>query len=153
MARHLADETSLLRLIEEQLRREHALLVANDIEGLDEAGVERQKAVARLLRVHDERGNLCRRRKLVPDEKGFAALLAWCDPEGSLRDAQAACAAQAHSCREQNERNGALVTARLNRVGGMLGMIAGEPVSGTYQSRVSARAPAFTAGRMLSTSA
>jgi flagellar biosynthesis/type III secretory pathway chaperone len=152
-ARHLADETALLKLLEEQLHREHELLAANDIEELEMAGVARQQSVARLLRVHDERSNLCRARNLAPDEKGFAALLSWCDPEGSLAAAQAECATHARRCREQNERNGALVTARLNRVGGMLGMIAGEPAAGTYQSRTSTRTATFAAGRMLSTSA
>ncbi len=152
-ARHLADETALLKLLEEQLQQEYALLAANDIEGLDKAGTARQQSVARLLRVHDERISLCRARSLQPDEKGFAALLAWCDPAGSLAEAQAHCATHARRCREQNERNGALVAARLNQVGGTLGAIAGKPDAGTYQSRTSVRAPAYSAGRMLSTSA
>jgi flagellar biosynthesis/type III secretory pathway chaperone len=153
-ARHLAEEVALLKVLEEQLRGEHALLVANDVEGLEQAGAARQESVARLLRIHDARNRLCRARQLATDPQGLAALLAWCDPEGSLAGAQAECAMQARRCREQNERNGALVTARLNRVGSMLGMICGEPASETYQSRAAVRAVALaSAGRMLSTSA
>lgn len=153
-ARHLADETDLLIALEQQLRREHELLTANDIEGLENASGTRQQTVARLLRLDDERRGLCRVRNLAQDTGGLAALLAWCDPTGSLATAQARCATHAQRCREQNERNGALVTARLNRVSGMLGMIAGDNPARTYQPRLGARAPAFpTAGRMVSTSA
>lgn len=153
-ARHLADETELLGTLEQQLLSEHDLLVANDIEGLECASSLRQQTIARLLRVHEERGRLCKARNLAPDASGFAALLAWCDPEGSLATAQGGCAIHAERCRAQNERNGALVTARLKRVGGMLGMISGETTPGTYQPRATARTSAFaTAGRMVSISA
>lgn len=153
-ARHLADEAAVLRVLEEQLRREHELLTANDLDGLDAVSAARQQSIAKLLRIQDERGNLCRARNLGNDMAGLAELLAWCDPQGSLKDAQAECAEQARRCREQNERNGALVTARLNHVGGMLGMIDGEPGQRVYQPRATAAAPAFAAaGRLLSTSA
>jgi flagellar biosynthesis protein FlgN len=153
-ARHLAEETELLTALEQQLVHEHELLVTNDIEGLESVGTARQQTIARLLRVHDERGKLCKTRGLTSDAGGFAALLAWCDPQGSMAAAQGECATHAQRCREQNERNGALVTARLKRVGGMLGMITGESAPNTYQSRTSARSPAYaSAGRMLSTSA
>jgi flagellar biosynthesis/type III secretory pathway chaperone len=153
-AHALADETALLVALEEQLRREHELLVANDIEGLEAAGSLRQQTVARLVRVHEDRAGLCRARGHDTDGPGFAQLLAWCDPSGTLADAQALCAVHAQRCREQNERNGALVNARLNRVGGMLGMITGRSDAGTYRPGAplgtSALAPA---GGMISTSA
>lgn len=132
-ARALADETGLLIALEEQLRREHELLVANDIEGLEAASSLRQQTVAQLVRVHEDRAGLCRARNLATDGPGFAQLLAWCDPAGTLADAQSRCAVHAQRCREQNERNGALVNARLNRVGGMLGMITGRSDAGTYR--------------------
>jgi len=154
-ARHLADETELLISLEQQLQREHELLAANDVDGLEKASGARQQTVARLLRLDDERRGLCRVRKLAPDTMGLAALLAWCDPTGSLVTAQAQCATHAQRCREQNERNGALVTARLNRVNGMLDMISGDNPANTYQPRTGARVAAFQqpSGRMVSTSA
>lgn len=153
-ARHLADETALLQALEVQLQREHELLAANDIEALEQASAARQQSVARLLRVHENRSNLCRARKLAPDAAGFQALLAWCDPDGSLVEAQTQYAIHAQRCREQNERNGALVAARLNRVGGMLGMVTSENSSATYQARTAVRTPAYAAaGRMFSTRA
>ena len=153
-ARHLANETELLGVLEQQLLSEHELLVANDIEKLEVASTTRQQTIARLLRIHEERGRLCRARDLSPDAAGFSALLAWCDPEGTLAAAQGDCATHAERCRAQNERNGALVTARLKRVGGMLGMISGEPATDTYKPRAAAQASAFaTTGRMVSISA
>lgn len=154
-ARYLSDETELLISLEQQLHSEHELLVANDIEGLEKASGMRQQTVARLLRLDEERRGLCRVRRLAPDAAGLAALLAWCDPAGSLATAQALCTTHAERCRDQNERNGALVTARLNRISGMLGMLEGSNPASTYQPRSSgARAPALQpAGRMVSTSA
>ena len=63
------------------------------------------------------------------------------------------CAAQALRCREQNDRNGALVNARLNRLNGMVDrMNVGSPR--TYESRGTARSNIATPpGRMVSISA
>jgi flagellar biosynthesis protein FlgN len=154
-ARYLSDETELLIGLEQQLQREHEFLAANDIEGLESASGMRQQTVARLLRLDEERRGLCRVRNLSSDAAGLAQLLAWCDPAGSLAAAQALCTTHAQRCRDQNERNGALVTARLNRVSGMLGMMEGTNPASTYQPRNSAaRAPAYQpSGRMVSTSA
>ena len=153
-ARHLAEETELLQTLEQQLQHEHELLVANDIEALESASTVRQQTIARLLRVHEERAGLCKMRNLPRDAAGFASLLAWCDPTGSLAGAQGLCATHAERCRAQNERNGALVLARLKRVDGMLGLITGQNALHTYQPRTTARpSPYITAGRMVSISA
>ncbi len=154
-ARYLADETGLLINLEQQLLCEHELLIANDIEGLEKASGMRQQTVARLQRLDEERRGLCRVRSLSSDGTGLDGLLSRCDPTGSLAAAHGLCATHAQRCRDQIERNGALVTARLNRVSGMLGMIEGSDPASTYQPRNSgARAPAFQpAGRMVSTSA
>ncbi len=153
-ARHLADEIELLGVLEQQLGHEHELLASNDVEGLDKASTARQQTVANLLRLDDERRGLCRVLNLAPDREGLAALVAWCDPQGSLASGQAECATRAQRCREQNDRNGALVSARLTRVSGMLGMIAGgDTRANTYQPHNAARAGSQAAWRMVSTSA
>ncbi len=141
-------------MLEQQLLHEHELLTSNDIEGLEKASGARQQTVAKLLRIDDERRGMCRARNLSFDARGLATLLAWCDPAGSLAAAQGQCTQHAQRCREQNERNGMLVTARLNRVNGMLGMIAGENKSSTYAPRLGTRPQTIQPiGRMLSTSA
>lgn len=152
--RLLRDETTLLALLESQLGSEHDLLVSNDIDGLDQAGAARQDTVQRLLRLDDERRQLARLLGKGDDPAAMAALLRWCDPEGSLAGPYSRCAAQAQRCRDQNNRNGALVAARLARIGDTLRHIT--PAAGaprTYAPGSTAGAPRFEAGRMVRTSA
>ena len=151
-ARLLAEESTLLAQLVQQLQGEHELLKANDLNALEQSGSDRQQTLANLLRLEDERGLLCRQLGRSADRNGVAALFAWCDPQGTLAAAQSECAELAARCRAQNERNGALVTARLTRVNGMLDMLSDAPAARTYQPRF-ARAAVAPAGRMLSISA
>jgi flagellar biosynthesis/type III secretory pathway chaperone len=151
-ARLLADETTLLAALETQLQAEHLLLSNNDVDGLEAASSARQGTVGKLLRVDDERRSLCRLMGQSADQFGAGRLLAWCDPDGSLAAAQGACTVQAERCRQQNDRNGALVAARLNRITGMLDMLADNIGSRTYEAHGGARG-AVASGRMLSISA
>ncbi len=155
LARMLADETNLLGLLARQLQHEHELLVANDVEGLEQAADARQNSVASLARVDQERRSLCRMLGYSADHLGLGAMLKWCDPAATLATAHAAASRQAQLCREQNDRNGALVNARLNRLSGMLDMMNGSNAgSRTYESRGTARGTvAPPAGRMVSVSA
>lgn len=152
LARLLTDESALLGQLERQLQAEHELLKGNDVDGLDQAGTARQETIAKLLRIEDERRNLCRAMGRATDRTALAALFAWCDPQGSLAAPQSACAQLAERCRAQNERNGALVTARLKRVTGMLDMIGDGNATRTYQPRAT-RFAAPPAGRMVSITA
>jgi flagellar biosynthesis/type III secretory pathway chaperone len=150
LERLLRDETTLLQLLEQQLDAEYGLLKSNDIEGLERAGSARQDTVAKLLRIDDERRHLCRLQGGGDDNAAMAALLLWCDPTATLREAYELCAAQAQRCREHNDRNGALVTARLNRVGEMLRQLnptANE--SRTYAPKQSVAPAQLGAGRVL----
>jgi flagellar biosynthesis/type III secretory pathway chaperone len=152
LARLLTDESALLTQLDRQLLAEHDLLKSNDVDGLEAAGSARQETIAKLLRIEDERRSLCRMLGRGNDKAGLAALFAWCDPQGSLAGPQSTCAQLAERCRAQNERNGALVTARLKRVTGMLDMLADNTSTRTYQPGAS-RYAAPQAGRMLSISA
>jgi flagellar biosynthesis/type III secretory pathway chaperone len=151
-ARLLSDESTLLAQLEQQLQREHQYLAANDVEGLEQAGGTRQQTIARLLRVDDERNDLCRRLGHGAGHAGLASLLRWCDPLGTLAAAQAGCTMLAGRCRTQNERNGALVTARLGRISGMLDLLGDNKGPATYDARM-ARTAAAPAGRLVSISA
>jgi flagellar biosynthesis/type III secretory pathway chaperone len=149
LERLLRDETTLLLQLETQLDAEHGLLKANDIEGLDRAGTARQDTVAKLLRIDDERRQLCRMSGRGEDHIAMGALLRWCDPASSLHDAYQRCATQAQRCREYNDRNGALVTARLNRVSGMLRQLNPSTETRTYAPKHGAPSAQVHAGRML----
>ncbi|MEO8308310.1 MAG: flagellar protein FlgN [Pseudomonadota bacterium] len=150
----LADEVDLLSRMEAQLQLEHQMLADNDVDGLEAAGKLRQDCVARLLRLEDERRALCRALDYPTDLAGVEKLVLWCDPQRSLLPALQECATRATRCREQNDRNGVLVGARLKRVAGMLGMLnpkgrdaqvygpagAGLSASSHIGSRIAARA-------------
>ncbi len=148
----LDGENMLLAELEQQLRREHEFLAGNDVDSLERAGNARQATVAKLLKLDDTRRDLCRMLGQSADRSGIAALLRWCDPTGSLAAAQSTCTKLAESCRAQNERNGALVTARLTRITGMLDMMASGNNARTYEPGA-ARTTTPPAGRLVSVSA
>lgn len=122
----LVEETAALTHLEQVLGKEHQALTDNDIDVLERSGDIRQDCVSRLLQVEEERRGLCRARDLPADAQGLDQLLQWCDPSQSLRQRWQDCAAAAARCRDLNERNGALVTARLTRVRAMLGVLTGD---------------------------
>ena len=53
LATLLAQETAALDELAKLLEHEHALIVANDIEGLDEAMQRRQETMSRLLNIEN----------------------------------------------------------------------------------------------------
>jgi flagella synthesis protein FlgN len=121
----VTEEIGALTRLEVLLDKEHEYLLANDIEALERAGDARQVCVGALLRIEDERRSLCRMMNLPSDPAGLEQLLTWCDPSRALQRRWGQCAALAASCRSRNERNGALVTARLKRVEGLLDVLTG----------------------------
>ena len=125
LAKLVAEEVAALVQLEALLDREHELLLANDIEEFERAGEQRQVCVTTLLRIEDERRSLCRMLNAPADMHGLERLLTWCDPERSLQARWAECAERATRCRNHNDRNGALVSARLKRVEGLLATLTG----------------------------
>jgi flagellar biosynthesis/type III secretory pathway chaperone len=121
----LVEEISNLARLEELLDQEHQYLEANDVEALERAGDARQSCVMALVAIEDERRSLCRMMNVSPDAIGIDKLLDWCDPTRDIKTRWAACAERATRCRSLNDRNGALVAARLKRVEGMLDVITG----------------------------
>lgn len=137
----LAEETNTLAQLETLLDREHDLLTANDIDELERAGEARQQCVGTLVRIEDERRSLCRMMNVPADVTGLDRLLTWCDPTKALRRRWTECAERATRCRHLNERNGALVTARLKKVEGALDVLTGR----ANQPKVYGRQGAFQA--------
>jgi flagella synthesis protein FlgN len=123
LARLIHDESKALSELAALLDREHGYLEANDVASLEGACRERQKCVARIFRVDEERCALCRDTGHSQDLKGLEELIRWCDPRGSLAAGWAECSAAADRCRRLNDRNGALVAARLTHVQARLGVL------------------------------
>jgi flagellar biosynthesis protein FlgN len=135
----LAEEVNALAHLATLLDREHELLLANDAEELDNAGEARQACIGELVRIEDERRSLCRMMNVPADAAGLDRLLTWCDPSQSLKRRWASCAERAASCRQRNDRNGALVSARLKKVEAMLDVLTGR----ANQPKVYGRQGAF----------
>lgn len=127
LASILSTEVAQLAQLASLLEREHDLLVANEIETLESVMAERQVCVGKLLSAEEERRNLCRLHGRGADGAGVLQLMAWCDPHGTLKARWEECANGATRCRDLNDRNGALVTARMKRVETLLTALTGQP--------------------------
>lgn len=126
LATLFSQEASFLSQLAGLLDHEHALLVSNDVESLENAMQERQVVVGRLLGIEEERRSLCRAHGRSADPTGLAHLISWCDPRGTLKTHMTESANGATRCRSLNDRNGALVLARMKRVQGLLGALTGQ---------------------------
>ncbi|HUN26932.1 MAG TPA: flagellar protein FlgN [Steroidobacteraceae bacterium] len=132
----IADATGALDDLAASLDREHELLLANEVSELDGAMRTRQRTVSRVMRIDEERQALCRRVGYPTDLVGLKRLFEWCDPHASLAGAWKRCVAGAAKCRELNDRNGALVSARLKHVQARLGtLMSGRRETVTYGRR------------------
>ena len=77
------------------------------------------------------------------DRHGFEQLLRWCDAGGDLHRQWIANLAAARRCKEFNDRNGAVVSLRLNHVQKLLLAIRGSSASPVYSPQLNGTA-AFT---------
>lgn len=136
MDRLILEETAALGDLAVLLEQEFRHLQDSDVDSLGEAMRQRHKCVARILKVDDERRDLCRTLGRPHDLKGLEALLHWCDPQGTLVAAWAACTTAAVKCRGLNDRNAAMAGARLQNVQARLGvLVEGRLESVTYGPR------------------
>jgi flagellar biosynthesis protein FlgN len=152
LGRLISEENRSLSELSTLLDKEHGYLEANDVVSLEGASRERQRCVARIVRVDEERRALCSATGHSLDLQGLEALIRWCDPKGTLAAGWADCSATAARCRQLNDRNGALVAARLQHVQARLGtLIEGRREPVTYGPR-GAYGPS-PAGRVVATEA
>ncbi|HTB66947.1 MAG TPA: flagellar protein FlgN [Steroidobacteraceae bacterium] len=135
-ARLIQEETAAMGELSVLLEREFTYLKDSQVEALGAAMRERQQCVVRILKVDDERRALCRALGRPFDLKGLQALIAWCDPQGTLLSAWEACTTAATQCRNLNDRNSAMAGARLQHVQARLGLlIEGRRETVTYGPR------------------
>ena len=152
LAKIMANETRLLSELAQLLDREHACLAGEDAAALEKTAQERQRCVSAIYRCDEERRTLCRSTDRPENLQGLQDLMRWCDPKGTLAPGWAQCSAAAANCRKLNDRNGALVNARLKHVQGRLGvLIEGRRDSVTYGRRGNDAPP--TGSRLVATKA
>ncbi len=121
----IAEEHAALTELEQLLVGEHAILIKNDLTAVETASEQRQIHMGELLRIQSERRSLLRMHGYADDKDGINQLLIWCDPPRALSRSWSECAQSATRCRDLNERNAALVAARMKRVEGLLEVIVG----------------------------
>jgi flagellar biosynthesis/type III secretory pathway chaperone len=115
LATLMAGQNAQLAALEGLLAQEYDLLQTRDAEGLEKAGTARQQCIGHILRIEDERRELCRATGRADDTAGLHSLLAWCDPTGLLLPAMQEYRERTRRCREHNDRNGILVNGRLQQ--------------------------------------
>ena len=128
----LTEEVDALRELEGVLIREHDVLGAKNVAAIERTALVRAQMMGDLARTEEQRRSLCTMHGYTPDWLGLESLMAWCDPDGTLLPRLRECAQRATRCRDLNDRNGTLVSARLKQVEGMLAALtsgASQPVT------------------------
>lgn len=134
----MAEQNGQLAALESLLTHEYQLLQTRNAEGLEQAGTARQQCIGHILRIEDDRRALCRATGRSDDPAGLHSLLAWCDPTGLLLPAMQEYRERTRLCREQNDRNGMLVSGRLQQEGRTYGP--GSDESSGYGRKLATRA-------------
>lgn len=125
----LGEEAVLLSELEALLERETDALKADDLPEIEHIGRERHRCIESLMRIDSERRVACRMLGLTDDKHQFERLLDRCDATGSLKSRWQAGLETAARCKDRNERNGAVVAAKLRRVEALLMTVRGGPDS------------------------
>jgi flagella synthesis protein FlgN len=148
LAEVLAEEAGLLDELRSLLEREYEVLGTKDAIAVEKTVLARQERVGALARVEEHRRSLCSLHGYSADYAGLEGLIVWCDPQGTLISRLRECAKRAADCRDLNERNGTLVAAKLKRVEGLLGALAGRSSSADTYNANGSNAPSRP-GRVL----
>jgi flagella synthesis protein FlgN len=123
--RMLSEESVLLDSLEQLLKQEAQILRGDEVAAIERIGSSRQECTRALTRLEAERADSCKMLSFGTGRDGFERLLKWCDSSGDLGRAWQRNLAVARRCRDQNDRNGAVVTAKLNHVQKMIEAIRG----------------------------
>jgi flagellar biosynthesis protein FlgN len=121
----LGEEAVLLSQLEALLDRETDALKADDLLEIEHIGRERHRCIEALMRIDSERRVACRMLGLADDHGQFERLLDHCDASGSLKSRWQAGLEIAARCKDRNDRNGAVVAAKLRRVEALLMTVRG----------------------------
>jgi flagellar biosynthesis protein FlgN len=152
LARLIAQETDGLADLAALLEREHEQLSSQDTAALTAALGERKARLLRIVHAGEERRALLTSLGHSTDPAGLGRLIRSCDRDGELARAWQHCTQVAARCRLLNDRNGALVSARLQHGQARLGTLLSarrEPV--TYGRRGGYALPSV--GRVVKTEA
>lgn len=132
LQRLLTEESVQLGRLQELLRSEAEVLRGDDVAAIERVGSERHDCTSQLTRLDAERRDLCRMVAPGGGRSDFDQLLRWCDVDGELRTRWLTNLDLARSCKEHNDRNGAVVSVKLNHVHKLLTALRGGGSSPVY---------------------
>jgi len=133
----LAEEAQLLAELESVLQQETHILCGQDAEAIQRIGNDRHRYVDRLSRLGVERTDTGRMLSFGADAVGLNQLFDWADPSQRLRARWSVNLELARRCKALNDRNGAIVAAKLDRVQKLLGHLRGSKPAPVYTSKAS----------------
>lgn len=128
----LEHEFELAHSLSQALAAENDALQGLDPAALDKATDAKQQCVSALSDIESERRLFCAGHGMRPDSGGMHALCVEADGDnGPLITRWYSLLALLETCREANQRNGAIVSAQRRRVDGALGLLYGSNVNAT----------------------
>lgn len=130
--RVLRDEAQLLAELEQLLQREAGVVRGDDPTAIENIGGSRHRCVDLLTRLDAERTAACRMLSFGAGRDGFEKLLAWCDPDRTLRVRWQDNLKIARRCQAMNDRNGAVVSLKLDQVQQLLTTLRGGAAAPVY---------------------
>lgn len=134
----LNEEFRLLNDLEQLLQQETEALSGSDLAVMSSVGATRHRCVQELTRLDHERVDTCRMLSFGTGRAAVDRLFDWADSTGQLKTKWQANLEIARRCKALNERNGAIVTAKLGHVQRRLRAVRGTappPVYGTKAAR------------------
>jgi|HubBroStandDraft_1064217.scaffolds.fasta_scaffold17545_3 flagellar biosynthesis/type III secretory pathway chaperone len=137
LSRILAEEAQLLAELESVLEKETDIVSGDDAEAIQRIGSNRHQCVERLSQLGVERIDTGRMLSFGADATGLSKLFDWADPSRSLRARWAVNLELARRCKALNDKNGAIVAAKLDRVQKLLGHLRGSKPPPVYNSKAS----------------
>jgi flagellar biosynthesis/type III secretory pathway chaperone len=140
----LAEEAQLLVELQTVLEQETDIVRGDDTDAIQRIGSNRHRCVDRLSRIGVERADTVRMLSFGAGRTGMEKLFDWADPSAALRTKWRANVELARRCKALNDRNGAIVAAKLDRVQKLLGKLRGTtapPVYGPRGSRYGSLGP------------
>jgi flagellar biosynthesis/type III secretory pathway chaperone len=135
--RILVEEAQLLSELQTVLEQETDILCGDDAEAIQRIGSNRHRCVDRLSGLGVERNDASRMLSFGTDRVGLEKMFDWADPSGALRARWSSNLELARRCKSFNDKNGAIVAAKLNRVQQLLGKLRGASPPPVYSVRAS----------------
>ena len=135
LTRILTEEAGLLGELETILQQETEVLRGEDAAAIQRIGGNRHRCVDTLSRLDAERADTCRMLSFGSGRGALDRLYAWADPSAGLQAKWSSNLECARRCKTLNDKNGAIVAAKLNRVQQLLGKLRGNSTPPVYSSK------------------